>query len=196
MGWNYSCTVYAIEKCYAHVQIARKRKQSERARERERWERREREIKSTLTRRQISHEHMLQRRNKPFEQIYNLIDWLKTALRLLSKTSRLKGTESKKKAVSENRWFCRVSARSCCPLPARAHTHTHTSLSLFVRLLGFSVRQASRGAALSVKQQILYCFSSFIWCKYSRNHSTDIVFILCVFDYIGWRLDYQDFCSD
>ncbi len=35
MGWNYSCTVYAIEKCYAHVQIARKRKQSERERDKE-----------------------------------------------------------------------------------------------------------------------------------------------------------------
>ncbi len=30
-------------------------------------------------------------------------------------------------------------------------------------------------------------------CKYSRNHSTAIVFIVCVFDFIRRRLDYQDF---
>ncbi len=39
---------------------------------------------------------------------------------------------------------------------------------------------------------ILCCFSHFT-CKYSRNHSTAIVFILCVFDFIRWRCDYHDF---
>ncbi len=29
--------------------------------------------------------------------------------------------------------------------------------------------------------------------QYSRNHSTAIVFILCVFDFIRRQLDYQDF---
>ncbi len=56
----------------------------------------------------------------------------------------------------------------------------------------FSKRR--RGAALSVKHR--YCRFSNFTCKYSRNHSTDVVIILCVFDFIRRRLDYQDFCAD
>ncbi len=44
---------------------------------------------------------------------------------------------------------------------------------------------------LQVKHK-LCCFSNFT-CKYSRNHSTAIVFILCVFDFMRRRLDYHDF---
>ncbi len=57
---------------------------------------------------------------------------------------------------------CRTSARFLFP-----SVHTSLSLSLCV----CSVQ-------LSVKTQIC-CFSNFT-CKYSRNHSTAIVFILCV----------------
>ncbi len=80
--------------------------------------------------------------------------------------------------VSENRRYCHVSARSCC-----TSTCAHTSLSASAQ---FSERW--RGAVLSVKHRyvLICCFSNFT-CKYSRNHSTAIVFILCVFDLIRRR---------
>ncbi len=58
-----------------------------------------------------------------------------------------------KKAVSENCRYCRVSARSCCPLPARAHTPLSLSVSLSLCVCVSSVQRAadSWGAALSVK---------------------------------------------
>ncbi len=69
----------------------------------------------------------------------------------------------------------RMSARSLFPsmrtplsLSASAQG-THTHLYIIQRL---------KGAALSVKTQI-WCFSNFT-CKNSQNHSTAIVFILCV----------------
>ncbi len=67
---------------------------------------------------------------------------------------------------------CRASARSLFP---SARTPLSLSLSLSLSAL-FSERL--KGAALSVKTQIC-CFSNFT-CKYSRNHSTAMVFILCV----------------
>ncbi len=107
--------------------------------------------------------------------------------------------------VSENHWYCR--ARSCSP-SARAHTslslsvqraHTSLSLSLSVQrahtlsLCVCSARVRERSNALiQLKTQILCCFSNFT-CKYSRNHSTAIVFILCVFDFIRRRCDYHVF---
>ncbi len=66
----------------------------------------------------------------------------------------------------------------------------------------FSVRThlftlAAERSYVSVKTQI-YCFSNFT-CKYSRNHSTAIVFILCVAYLIlsddGTSIN-QDFCAD
>ncbi len=72
-------------------------------------------------------------------------------------------------------------------LSARAHT----SLSLCVS----SVKRATAEVQRSQLNNILCCFSNFT-CKYSQNQSTAIVFILCVFDFIRRRLDYQDFCAD
>ncbi len=83
----------------------------------------------------------------------------------------------------------RARMRSCC---LAARTHTPPSLSLSLSLCVSSVQRA---AAEMQFNKILCYFSNFI-CKYSRNHSADIVFILCVFDFIRQRLDYQDFCAD
>ncbi len=114
--------------------------------------------------------------------------------------------------VSENHRYCRASARSCSPrahtplsllslslcvcsvsLPVRAHPLS-LSLSASAQFL-FSDRQRGAARFNSVKQ-ILCCFSN-LTCKYSRNHSTAIVFILCVFDFIRRRCDYHDFlCAD
>ncbi len=99
--------------------------------------------------------------------------------------------------VSENHWYC--CARSCSP---SAHTHlslslcvcsvqrAHTPLSLSLRLL--SARQREEQRFNSVKHRY-YVASLIFTCKYSRNHSTAIVFILCVFDFIRRRCDYHVF---
>ncbi len=141
----------------------------------------------------------------------------------LSKTPLATFFPSKKhpNLVSENHRYCR--ARSCSPsarthlslsasaqfLSQRAHTslslcvcsvqRAHTPLSLSVRLLCSARAHTSLSLALSASaqflfsdRQILCCFSNFT-CKYSRNHSTAIVIILCVFDFIRRRCDYQDF---
>ncbi len=79
--------------------------------------------------------------------------------------------------VSENRWYCRASARSCFP-----SARIHLSLCASAQFL-FSERRKHR----------YYVASSNFTCKYSWNHSTAIVFILCVFDFIRRRLDYQIF---
>ncbi len=81
----------------------------------------------------------------------------------------------------------RARMRSCCPSAC-----THTSLSLSLSLCVSSVQRAAAEMQLN---KILCYFSNFI-CKYSRNHIADIVFILCVFDFIRQRLDYQDVCAD
>ncbi len=121
--------------------------------------------------------------------------------------------------VSENRWYCRM--RSCCP--RRTHlclalslcissvqpAHTSFSLSLCVCQLGSartqlsltlslcisSVQHAAAKVHCSQSNKILCCLSNFT-CKYSRNHSTAIAFMLCVCGFIRRRLDYQDFCED
>ncbi len=70
----------------------------------------------------------------------------------------------------------------------------HTSLSLSASAL-LSARW--RAPALSVKTQIC-CFSNFT-CKYSWNHSTAIVFVLCVAYVIlsdDGTIINQDFCAD
>ncbi len=85
--------------------------------------------------------------------------------------------------VSETHRYCHASAR------------THTSLSLSLSLSASAQRAAERGAGFNSVKQILCCFSNFT-CKYRRNHSTAIVFILCVFDFIRRRCDYHDFCAD
>ncbi len=59
------------------------------------------------------------------------------------------------------------------------HARTHLSLSLSLSLSAFALfSERLNGAALSVKT-LICCFSNFT-CKYCRNHSTAIVFILCV----------------
>ncbi len=63
---------------------------------------------------------------------------------------------------------CRESARSLFP-------SVHTALSLSASVL-FCERLKGAVLSFSVKS---CCFSNFT-CKYSRNHSTAIVFILCV----------------
>ncbi len=90
---------------------------------------------------------------------------------------------------------CRTSARSLS-FPAGAHL----SLSLFSLSLSLCICSVERlkGAALSVKTQILCSFSNFT-CKYSRNHSTAIVFILCVAYLIlsdDGTIINQYFCAD
>ncbi len=92
------------------------------------------------------------------------------------------------------------------------YTHTHLSLSLSLSLsfslslslacslrllLSFcSVHGREEQRFNSVKHRCyVACFSNFT-CKYSHNHSTAIVIILCVFDCIRRRLDYKDFCAD
>ncbi len=79
--------------------------------------------------------------------------------------------------------------------------HTHLSLSLSLWICSVSVQHAAAGREEqrfnSVKHRYDFaCFSNCTWCKHSRNHSTAIVIILCVFDFIKRRLDYQDFCAD
>ncbi len=76
---------------------------------------------------------------------------------------------------SENRQYCHACVRSCCP-----SVHTPLSLCASAR---FSTQEL-RCRTLSNK--ILCCFSNFT-CKYSRNHSTVIAFMLCVFDFIRRR---------
>ncbi len=83
---------------------------------------------------------------------------------------------------------CRESARSLfpsmrTPLSLRLLCSARTHLSLSLRLLCSVCAHSSlywrlKGAALSVKTQIC-CFCNFT-CKYSRNYSSVIVFILCV----------------
>ncbi len=94
------------------------------------------------------------------------------------------------------------SARSLFP-----SVRTHLSLSLSLRLLcsacatcanvNTSLHLRLKRAAFLVKTQI-YCFSNFT-CKYSRNHSTAIVFVLSVAYLIlsddGTSIN-QDFCAD
>ncbi len=69
------------------------------------------------------------------------------------------------------------------------------SFALVLKKTSWYRRRYSR--PIRVKTQIC-CFSNFT-CKYSRNHSTAIVFILCV-AYLtlsddGWIIN-QDFCAD
>ncbi len=81
---------------------------------------------------------------------------------------------------------CRASARSLFP---SARTPLSLSLSLSASAL-YSERL--KEAAISV------CFSNFT-CKYSRNHSTAIVFILCVAYLIlsdDGTIMNQDFCAN
>ncbi len=88
--------------------------------------------------------------------------------------------------VSENHRYCR--ARSCSP-----SARTHLSLSLFLSLCICSVslqRSAERSSTLIQLNTDLCCFSNFT-CKYSRNHSTAIIFILCVFGAV-----IMIFCAD
>ncbi len=113
--------------------------------------------------------------------------------------------------VSENRRYCCVSNRSCCP---SAHTplsrslsvrqlgsaRTHLSLALSLCICSVSVQHAAEMSSALIQlntdiNNYVACFSNFT-CKYSQNHSTAIVFILCAFDFIRRRLDYQDFCAD
>ncbi len=54
------------------------------------------------------------------------------------------------------------------------------------------VNTLTGGAALSVKYNIMLL----VYLILQKNHSTAIVFILCVFDFIRQRLDYQDLCAD
>ncbi len=81
--------------------------------------------------------------------------------------------------ISENRRYCRASVRSCFP-----SKRTHT-LSLSLCLLSFcSAHGREEQHFNSVKHRYyVACFSNFKY-KYSRNHSTTIVIILCVFDFI------------
>ncbi len=59
----------------------------------------------------------------------------------------------------------------------------HTHLSLALSLCVSSVQRAAAEVQRSQSNKILCCFSNFT-CKYSRNHSTAIAFMLCVFDFI------------
>ncbi len=103
--------------------------------------------------------------------------------------------------VSENHRYC-ASARSCSP-STRTHLSlslcvcsaraAHTlSLSLSLLLLSFCTARGREEQRFNSVKQILCCFSN-LTCKYIRNHSTAIVFILCVFDFIRRRCDYHDF---
>ncbi len=89
--------------------------------------------------------------------------------------------------VSETCQYC-ASARSCAP-------STHTPLSLSLSLCVCSVQRAAERsrALIQLNTDITVCCFSNLTCKYSRNHSTAIVFILCVFDFIRRRCDYHDF---
>ncbi len=74
-----------------------------------------------------------------------------------------------------------------------ARTHTHLSISL--HLLSFCSacgREEQRFNSVKHRYYVA-CFFNFT-CKYSGNHSTAIVFMLCVFDFIRRWLNYQDFC--
>ncbi len=78
---------------------------------------------------------------------------------------------------------------------------THISRSLALCVCSVSIQRAAAGREEqrfnSAKHRYYFaCFSNFTWCKYSRNHSTAIVIILCVFDFIKRGLYYQDFCED
>ncbi len=89
--------------------------------------------------------------------------------------------------VSENCQYCCASARSCFP-SARTPLSLSLSLSLSARLLW-----RRRGAALSVKHR--YYVASLI-LHASIAEITALLLLLCVFDLIRRRLDYQDFCAD
>ncbi len=62
--------------------------------------------------------------------------------------------------------------------------------------LGFAQPLFSFWDSLVLPREVLLSQQSNLTCKYSRNHSTAIVFILCVFDFIRRRCDYHDFCAD
>ncbi len=113
--------------------------------------------------------------------------------------------------VSENRRYCDASKRFCCP---SAHTPlsrslsvrqlssacTHLSLALSLCICSVSVQRAAEMSSALIQlntdiNNYVACFSNFT-CKCSQNHSTAIVFILCVFHFIRRRLDYQDLCAD
>ncbi len=59
--------------------------------------------------------------------------------------------------VSENRWYCRTSARSCFP-SARAHTHTHThiSLSLSLCVCSVSVQRAAEKCSALIQLNLVW----------------------------------------
>ncbi len=89
----------------------------------------------------------------------------------------------------------------CLAFTARAHTSLSLSLSLSLCVCSVSIQRAAAGREEqcfnSAKHRYYFaCFSNFTWCKYSRNHSTAIVIILCVFDFIKRGLYHQDFCED
>ncbi len=84
--------------------------------------------------------------------------------------------------VSENRRYCLASKRSCFP-STRTHLSLSLSLCLSLCICSVSVQRAAEKKQRFNSVKLRYnvaCFSNFTW-KYSRNHSTAIVFILCVF---------------
>ncbi len=76
----------------------------------------------------------------------------------------------KRYLVSENRWYCRASERSCCP-STRTHlslslcvslvqrAHTPLSLSLSVRLLSFCSARAHTSLSLSLCASAQFLFT-------------------------------------
>ncbi len=105
--------------------------------------------------------------------------------------------------VSENRRT--VAPAQGLALPARTHLSLSLSLCLSVQRAHSlslsavcSARSLSRllsrerSSALIQLNTDIMLLSNFT-CKYSRNHSTAIVFILCAFDFIRRWCDYHDF---
>ncbi len=95
-------------------------------------------------------------------------------------------------------WMCFL----CILLVANENIMHLKLMAAWARILSFPARVhlftlAAERAALSVKTQI-YCFSN-LTRKYSRNHRSAIVFILCVTYLIlsdDGMIINQDFCAD
>ncbi len=93
--------------------------------------------------------------------------------------------------------YCRLSARSCFH-SARTHTHTSLSFSASVQFL-FSAQQPAKKSSALIQLNIdIILLASLILHDASRAEITAqaIVIILCVFDFIKLRLNYQGFCAD
>ncbi len=111
-------------------------------------------------------------------QLSNIADPLVTFFPSKKCPNRTFFPQIKKKSVSEDCRYCRVSTRSCCPLPAHAHTTLSLYLSVSLSLCVSSVQReaGSWGEALSVKHR--YYIASLVWYDASIAKITALILSL------------------